>query len=236
MLRSMPFGLRATLRAADEDVAQAVATLRPVIDYTARASANDSRLQDDFTGSLSLTASWLLYDFGRSQLAIDLQKETVLATREALKNVEQQVLLRAVAAYLQVRRQNAFVGLRENNVRLISEQLRAARDRFEVGEGTSTDVAQAEARLAQANSNLTQALGDLAAARAHVGDGPALAVTEAGLALAGEEVGHGGIGGRIGHLTDFPCQALNQLFDFLDDCVTGFLHFMKKALPFCFFR
>lgn len=156
---------RALLRAADEDVAQAVATLRPVIDYTARAAANDGTFTDDFTASLSVTAGWLLYDFGRSRLNVDLQKEAVLATREALKAVEQQVLLRAIAAYLQVRRQNAFVGVRENNVRLISEQLRAARDRFEVGEVTRTDVSIAEARLAAAQSGLAAAQGALAQAR-----------------------------------------------------------------------
>ncbi len=156
---------RALLRAADEDVAQAVATLRPIINWAASANYSNPSLGDEVTGSVGLSADWLLYDFGRSQLSIDLQKETVLATRESLKSVEQQVLLRAVAAFLNVRRQNALVGLRENNVRLISQQLRAARDRFEVGEVTRTDVSIAEARLAAARSGLAAAQGALAQAR-----------------------------------------------------------------------
>lgn len=168
---------RALLRAADEDVAQAVATLRPVIDYAANAQATyipetPSALPpgsdfDNVTGTASaqLTADLLIYDFGASQIAVDAAKETVLATREQLVGIEQDVLLRAVSAYVGVQAAIAFVDLGENNVRLISEELRAARERFEVGEVTRTDVALAESRLASARSNLAASQGDLARAR-----------------------------------------------------------------------
>ncbi len=157
---------RAVLRAADEDVAQAVAELRPVLAYVAETQWADTPVAGDTTSTeLGLTASLLLYDFGASKLSIEAQKETVLATREALRGIEQQVLLRAVAAYLNVRRQNAFVGLQDNNVRVITEQLRAARDRFEVGEVTRTDVSIAEARLAAAQSAHAAAQGALAQSR-----------------------------------------------------------------------
>jgi outer membrane protein len=53
------------------------------------------------------------------------------------------------------------VGLRQSNLRLITQELRAARDRFEVGEVTRTDVAQAEARLAQARGLEAEAQGNL---------------------------------------------------------------------------
>ncbi len=158
---------RAVLRAADEDVAGAVSALRPVIGYLAQASWTDPVAPgaDNVSASLSVSAEMLLYDFGASQFAVDAAKETVLATREGLLSVEQQVLLRAVAAYLDVRSAGAFVTLRENNVRLISEQLRAARDRFEVGEVTRTDVSIVEARLAAAQSGLAAAQGALERAR-----------------------------------------------------------------------
>lgn len=159
---------RALLRATDEDVASAVAALRPVINYIASADWSDPVQpgRDNTTASLSLSADMLLSDFGASRLRIDIAKETVLATREGLRAVEQQVLLRAVAAYMAVRREAAFVNLRENNVRLITEQLRAARDRFEVGEVTRTDVSIVEARLAAARSGLAAAQGSLERARA----------------------------------------------------------------------
>lgn len=156
---------RAVLRAADEDVAGALTALRPVLNYAAGINYANPTLSDRVTGSLSLSGSILLYDFGRSQLAIDAAKETVLATRAALVDVENTVLLNTVRSYLAVRRSGAFVELRENNVRLLTQQLRATRDRFEVGEVTRTDVSLAEARLAAARSGLAAEQGGLARAR-----------------------------------------------------------------------
>ena len=164
---------QAVLRAADENVAQAVATLRPVVAFVAdgRYGYSEQRVSgitvsaEDLFANYSITAQMTLFDFGRTQLAIEAAKETVLATREALISIEQQVLLSAVSAFVNVRLQQEIVSLRENNVRVIGEQLRAAQDRFEVGEVTRTDVAQAEARLAEARANLVVAQGDLAIAR-----------------------------------------------------------------------
>lgn len=165
---------QAVLRAADEDVAQAVASLRPVVAFIADGQYGYSQTlldsgisvsNDGLFGNYSVTAQMTLFDFGRTQLAIEAAKETVLATREALIAIEQQVLLAAVSAFVDVRLQQEIVSLRENNVRVITEQLRAAQDRFEVGEITRTDVAQAEARLAEARANLVLAQGDLAIAR-----------------------------------------------------------------------
>ena len=156
---------RAVLRAADEDVAQAVAVLRPVLGYAAGVNYVDPTVADNLSASVSLTASMLLYDFGRSQLGVDAAKETVLATRAALVDVENTVLLNTVDAYFAVRLSEAFVALRQNNVRLLTEQLRATRDRFEVGEVTRTDVSLAEARLAAARSGLAAEQGGLARAQ-----------------------------------------------------------------------
>ena len=165
---------QAILRAADEDVAQAVASLRPVVAFIADGQYGYSQTlldsgisvsNDGLFGNYSVTAQMTLFDFGRTQLAIEAAKEIVLATREALIAIEQQVLLAAVTAFVDVRLQQEIVSLRENNVRVITEQLRAAQDRFEVGEITRTDVAQAEARLAEARANLVVAQGDLAIAR-----------------------------------------------------------------------
>ena len=160
---------RALLRAADEDVAQAVATLRPVLSYIAQARWQDSDLivgGGQTSGSYGLSLDWTLFDFGRNVLGIDAAKESVLAIRAALIDIEQQVLLRAVAAFMEVRRAQAFVQVSQSNVQLLEEQLRATRDRFEVGEVTRTDVALVEARLAAGRSGRAAAEGDLARARA----------------------------------------------------------------------
>ncbi|PKQ11015.1 MAG: transporter [Alphaproteobacteria bacterium HGW-Alphaproteobacteria-1] len=166
---------RALLRAADEDVAQAVAALRPIIDWSTDITRNFSRVRSgasntfirgangtaETTANIGLTGSLLLYDFGRSDFLTEAAKETVLATRETLRSVEQQVLLIAVQAYMNVIRNREFVDLRRNNLRLLQEELRAANDRFEVGEVTRTDVSQAEAAVALAQSGLAVAEGDL---------------------------------------------------------------------------
>lgn len=158
---------RALLRAADEDVATAVSAIRPSIQYFASTtqSFQNTNTGQRLNSSAGLTAELTLLDFGRNRLAIEAAKETVLATREALISVEQQILLRTVSAYMSVRREAEFVRLRQNNVRLISEELQAARDRFEVGDVTRTDVAQAESRLAAARAALAAAEGALAQAR-----------------------------------------------------------------------
>jgi outer membrane protein len=158
---------RAVLRAADEDAAQAVATLRPVIAAAAQATRRDPAPfgQDELTSQIALTAEITLYAGGQNRMALEAAKESVLATREALVDVEQQVLLGAVRAFMEVIRASEFVALRDNNIRVVSEQLQAARDRFEVGEVTRTDVSLAEARLALARANLAAAQGDLQVAR-----------------------------------------------------------------------
>ncbi len=164
---------RALLRAADEDVAAAVATLRPVLDFVLSTSVREPRQwsggplgqgSSQFTGAFE--ASWRLLDNGVRRLTVAASKEIVLATRQTLVSIEQRVLLRAVAAYMDVILQTENVSLRQNNVRVLGEELRAAQDRFDVGEVTRTDVALAESRLAAARSNLATAQGLLVNARA----------------------------------------------------------------------
>jgi outer membrane protein len=166
---------RALLRAADEDVAQSMAALRPIVNWaadathtfgTARSATTFNVARGSVTNDMTvgLAMELLLWDAGRAAMSVDAAKEVVLATREALRAVEQGVLLGAVQAYMNVRANSETVALRENNVRVITQELRAANDRFEVGEVTRTDVALAEARLSGARAALAQAQGDLAIA------------------------------------------------------------------------
>ncbi len=160
---------RALLRAADENVAQAAAALLPVLNWQAdlersfgeSRGTNGTTQLEATTISASLIASWQLYDFGADQAQIDSLRETVLATRAGLLSIEQQVLLRAVSAFMNVRAATETVAIRQNNIRLLQQELQAARDRFDVGEVTRTDVALAEAALAAARSDLAAAQGNL---------------------------------------------------------------------------
>lgn len=172
---------RALLRAADEDVASAVAQhLRPVINFVVGAGGWNLKQSKGFPGFSEdrVTSTWsppsgytisgemTLYDSGRGRLSIESAKEAVLATRAALVDIEQNVLIQAVQAYVNVKLASEVLFLRQSNIRLVTEEARAARERFEVGENTRTDVAVAEARLAQARADLAAAEGDLVQARA----------------------------------------------------------------------
>jgi outer membrane protein len=148
---------RALLRAADEDVVQARGALLPVVNFITSATRNvaQARLVGDIT----------LIDFGRGRLGVEAAREQVLALRAALIAIEQGVMLRATAAFVDMQTAAQVIGLRQSNVRLIDQELRAARERFELGDSTRTDVAIAQARLAAARSALSAAEGDLAVAR-----------------------------------------------------------------------
>lgn len=169
---------RALLRVADEDVNIAAAALRPIINWSisttrqfGKATTGNSNV--GFTTGYSttdvlsagLSFEWLLYDAGVQAKLRDVQKQVVLATRQDLVLAEQSVLGSAISAYLSVSQDDQIVAVRKNNVGLIEEELRAAKDRFEVGEITRTDVALAEARLAAAKAALAAAEGQLTASR-----------------------------------------------------------------------
>jgi outer membrane protein len=156
---------QAVLRAADEDVATSVSSLRPVINWVLQSQFSDGPLGNSSAAELQLNLNWNLYDFGRSKLGVEIAKETVLATREALLGVEQNVLLSAVQAYMDLRRANATVAIGQTSVRVIGEQLKATQDRMSLGDATRIDVSQAEAGLASARATLAVAEGDLAMAR-----------------------------------------------------------------------
>ena len=178
---------RALLRAADEKVADAVAALRPVINWSSKFAHAHNHAANNDSLTTSLNAKWLLYDFGSSDLQTEALKETVLATRQSLVAIEQNVLLRAATAHMNYRRSVEFVSLRSANVELIEQELRAAQDRFDVGEVTRTDVALAEARLASARASLASAQGELAKAAAEyhavVGRKPGDLVTPSSLPI-----------------------------------------------------
>ena len=165
---------RALLRAADEDLFQAQSRLLPIVNFISRASASEQRIETPglptVTNSsarlnFSLAAEITLVDFGRGRLAIDFAREQVFSARAGLIVIEQRVLLQAVQAYLNVISERDTVALRRANMALIQQELDAARQRFELGDSTRTDVAIAEARLAAAQSALAAAEGDLAVAR-----------------------------------------------------------------------
>lgn len=93
-------------------------------------------------------------------------EQQVSAARETLRLIEQNVLLNAASAYMNLLRDTAILELQRSNVAVLVEQLRQTRDRFSVGEVTRTDVAQAESRLAAGRSQLATAEANFTNSRA----------------------------------------------------------------------
>jgi len=155
---------RALLRAVDEDVQQAFAAIGPVVEFVSTALISTSS-SPNYRLSFGIGASATLFDFGRGRRSIDAVQETVLSTRAGLLVVEQNVLFGAAQAYLALFSDLQSVELQNNSVTVIAEQVRAARERFELGDSTRTDVAIAQARLAAARSALAAAQGNAAVAR-----------------------------------------------------------------------
>lgn len=162
---------RARLRATDENVPQALSGWRPTIAATgsigrerARTSLIDEQQLTPAVKQLDVTQP--LYRGGRTTAETQQAESQVRAGRAFLNSVEQSVLLGAVTAYMDVLREEANVALTSNNEQVLARQLEATRDRFEVGEVTRTDVAQAEARLSRATADRVAAQGRLGVQRA----------------------------------------------------------------------
>ena len=96
----------------------------------------------------ALTVSQTLFNGFQTDNLTRRAESTVYSQRETLRFTELTVLYNAVQAYMNVLSNTATLELNRNNVEVLEEQLRQTRDRFNVGEVTRTDVAQAEARLA----------------------------------------------------------------------------------------
>lgn len=156
-------GQRAQLRTLDESVAVARAGLRPQVSGTVGVNQDilTTRQANGRNFSAGLDVSYPLFNAGRVRNQIRAADERVLAGRANLRATEGDVFTEAVAAYNDVIRDRSIVTLNRNQVSVLETNLRASRDRFEVGDLTRTDVAQSEARLALAQSSLELAQGRL---------------------------------------------------------------------------
>ncbi|MGY6531670.1 TolC family outer membrane protein [Glycocaulis sp.] len=159
---------RARLRQTREGLTQARSARLPGVSASAGISESEGWGGAPGGGDVnySVSASQTLYAGGGIDASVDQALARIESARFGLINTEQQVLIDAVAVHLDVLRDTEIVSIRRNNVEVLAEQLRAARDRFEVGEITRTDVAQAEARLSGAQAQLSAAQATLASSRA----------------------------------------------------------------------
>ena len=114
----------------NEIVTQQLSTIKPNV--SASLSQNLEESNGKYNNSASITINQLLFDGGHSLNSIDAAKYNVYAERELLIKTEQDNLLKAIIAYMDLRQAQANLDLAKNNIKVIKEQLRAAQNRFEV--------------------------------------------------------------------------------------------------------
>ncbi|MCB1386050.1 MAG: TolC family outer membrane protein [Nitratireductor sp.] len=154
---------RAGTRSVDETVALAKSGYRPTVAGTGYISKSWTRSPLGsattvlYPGGFGVEISQSLYDGLRTQNNVRAAKSAVMASRETLRNVEQNVLFDAAAAYMDVLRDRAIAGYRRKSLEFLNEQVRSESSRFDVGESTRTDVAQARGRRAGAQAQLSAA-------------------------------------------------------------------------------
>ena len=176
---------RASVRATDEGVPQALAGYRPRVTATGSVgqqywdTTTRSTFKQPFTPSATnptpyttnvggmspygggVTATQTLYNGFQTANRTRQAESQVQSARENLRDIEQRTLLNAVTAYMNLLRDTAILDLQRRNVEVLQEQLRQTRDRFNVGEVTRTDVAQSESRLASGRSQVLSAEANL---------------------------------------------------------------------------
>jgi outer membrane protein len=164
---------RARLRAVDEEVPRALSGYRPNVSGSADVGVQNQTTKppsatngETHPKGYSLSATQPLFRGFRTINNVGVAEATVRAGRETLRAQEQTVLQEAVTAYMDVVRDQSLVRLRENNVAVLSKELKATQDRFAVGEVTRTDVAQAESRRATSVATLDLARANLKSSRA----------------------------------------------------------------------
>lgn len=200
---------RATQKALDETYVQSRAGWRPTLNVTSAAVYNTSSTPSAARGSpvdrngdgipdlvsgtiennnsrATLSFNQPLWTGGRTAAAVSAAQADVFAGQENLRRIETQILSTVVQAYSDVRRDQETLRIRQENVSVLTRQRQEAQARFDVGEITRTDVAQAEARLAAAQAALQSAAAQLEVSRANytavVGQTPGALAPEPSLA------------------------------------------------------
>jgi outer membrane protein len=157
---------RARQRATDEGVPQALAGYRPQV--SAGLSAGLQSVKNVFPDSTTqsqqlrpwmagITLTQPLFNGFKTANSVRQAESQVLSGRQSLRNIEQAVFVGAVTAFMNVLADQGLVEAQRANVTFLKETLESTRIRLRVGDGTPTDVAQAEARFNRGLADLNAA-------------------------------------------------------------------------------
>jgi outer membrane protein len=175
---------RASVRFTDENVPQALSGYRPKVAITASAgeqytdfntsqggSAN-TLVRSEFHGvnpprAAGITVTQTLFNGNQTANKTRAAESQVSGAREALRVLEENVLLSAATIYMDYLRDAAILEVQKSNTRVLEQTLKQTQDRFNVGEVTRTDVAQSEAQLAAGRTQQLAAEATLTTTRSN---------------------------------------------------------------------
>lgn len=170
---------RKELARADEQVSQALSFYRPQAnavagggyikdlsnqDNTTRASNSQFSTTDGPTIVLNLQVRQPIYNFSNAP-RVRQAEEQVRSGRARLVAIEQDVLLRAATAYLDLVRAQASLRYSADYEDALRKSLESTRRQFDLGLVRRSSIAQAESRLSAATAQRIQSEGALASAR-----------------------------------------------------------------------
>jgi len=170
---------RASVRATDENVPQALSGYRPKVAVTASAggqytnqlvtSSTGQKVEEGPQGphAVGLNATQTLFNGNQTANKTRAAESQVFGAREALRLLEQSVLLAAATIYMDYLRDAAILEVQRSNTRVLGQTLKQTRDRYSVGLVTPTDVAQSEAQLAAGQTQELAAEATLNTTRAN---------------------------------------------------------------------
>jgi outer membrane protein len=175
---------RAQVRVTDENVPQALSGYRPRASITGslgyqytdtnitQGGSPTAIVRTEIHGtdpprSVGLTVSQTLYNGNQTANKTRAAESQVSGAREALRVLEESVLLQAATIYMDYLRDAAIVEVQRSNTRVLEQTLKQTQDRFNVGEVTRTDVAQSEAQLAAGRTQQLQAESQLTTTRSN---------------------------------------------------------------------
>src|ERR1700680_3218150 len=155
---------RASVRSTDENVPPALSGYRPKVTVTVSGGgqftnqltngSSGKKIEEGPQGphAVGATLTQTLFNGNQTANKTRAAESQVLGAREGLRLLEQSVLLAAATIYMDYLRDFAILEVQRSNTLVLEETLRQTRDRYKVGLVTPTDVAQAEAQLAAAQS------------------------------------------------------------------------------------
>jgi outer membrane protein len=156
--------LWANARAQAANVGVAMSAYLPTLSAQAsdtRVSSNASGITSSYSSrSASLTASYLLFDFGGRAATLENAKQLLVAADETRDATLQSNFLAAVQSYYALLSARASVDALQVAMASASESVAAADARYQAGVATPVDKLQAQTALSQAKLNLITAQGN----------------------------------------------------------------------------